>query len=225
ETASGVPGAVQYGDRTVAEHAFALMLAAARDVAHMDRTLRDGRWQVSEGLELQGRTLGLIGLGGIGCEMARLASAFGLRVIAWNRSGVPAGIPAETAAIDVLLAQSDVVSLHLGLNAETREFLNRDRITSMKPGAILINTARAGLVDGAALVAALKDGRLAHAALDVFDVEPLPVGHVLATLSNVTLTAHAGWKSRAASRRLLGRALGIARDDAAAIASGASLPA
>ena len=108
-----------YGDRTVAEHAFSLLLAAARDVAAMDRNLRAGRWSVSEGIELRGRTLGLIGLGGVGSEMARIAASFGMHVIAWNRSGIPAGVPARPVALEELLAASDAVSLHLALVPET----------------------------------------------------------------------------------------------------------
>jgi D-3-phosphoglycerate dehydrogenase len=212
-----------YGDRSVAEHAFALMMAAARDVVRMDREVRAGSWEPREGLELAGRTLGLLGTGGIGAEMARMAAAFGMRVLAWNRSGIAPGVPAEPAALEALLGEADVVSLHLALVAETRHILDAARIARMKPGAILVNTARGALLDEAALVAALRSGRIAHAALDVFDREPLPAGHSLATLGNVTLTSHAAWKTRAASERLLARALDLALADAAAIDAGRPL--
>lgn len=212
-----------YGDRTVAEHAFALMLSAARDVARMDRNVRSGRWEPREGMELQGRTVGLIGLGGIGCEMARIANAFGLRVIAWNRSGMASGLTAEMVSLDKLLATSDIVSLHLALTPETRGMIDATRLGQMKRGALLVNTARGALIDEAAMVAALRSGQLRHAALDVFDSEPLPADHPLTMLDNVTLTAHAGWKSRAASRRLLHIALEMANADAAAIAAGQPL--
>lgn len=212
-----------YGDRTVAEHAFTLLLAAARDVARMDRDLRAGVWDVREGIELGGRTLGLIGLGGIGSEMARIASGFGMKVIAWNRSGAPAGVPVASVSLDELLATADAISLHLALTPETRGFLDAPRLARLKRGAILVNTARAALVDGAALRAALQGGHLRHAALDVFDTEPLPAGDPLTKLGNVTLTAHAGWKARAASARLLKTVLELAAADAAAIAAGQPL--
>lgn len=214
-----------YGDRTVAEHAFALLLSAARDAAAMDRALRAGRWSTAEGIELQGRTLGLIGLGGIGSEMARIATAFGMHVIAWNRSGVPAGVPAEAATLDDVLARADAVSLHLALTPETSGLIDAARLARMKPGALLINTARGALIDEGALITALRSGQLARAALDVFDTEPLPPDHPLTKLENVTLTAHAGWKSRAASRRLLRTALDLAAADTKALHAGQPLDA
>ncbi|MFZ9636129.1 MAG: 2-hydroxyacid dehydrogenase, partial [Alphaproteobacteria bacterium] len=113
-----------YGDRSVAEHAFALLLAAARGIAGMDRGLRAGAWTQAEGFELAGRTLGLLGLGGVGGEMARIASGFGMRVVGWSRSGVPAGLPVEAMALDDVLAASDVVSLHLALVEQTRGLLD-----------------------------------------------------------------------------------------------------
>ncbi len=192
-----------YGDRTIAEHAFGLLLAAARDTVRMDRDVRTGRWSASEGIELQGKTLGLLGVGGVGSEMARIASGFGMRVVAWNRSGVPAGVPAEPVGLDDLVAMADAISLHLALVPETRGLLDAARLARMKPGALLVNTARGALIDEPALIAALQRGHIGHAALDVFATEPLPAGHPLATLANVTLTSHAAWKSRAASRRLL----------------------
>jgi len=134
-----------YGDRSVAEHAFALLLAAARGIAGMDRGLRAGAWTQAEGFELAGRTLGLLGLGGVGGEMARIASGFGMRVVGWSRSGVPAGLPVEAMALDDVLAASDVVSLHLALVEQTRGLLDAARIARMKRGAILVNTARGAL--------------------------------------------------------------------------------
>ena len=212
-----------YGDRTVAEHAFALLLVAARDVVRMDREIRAGVWSTREGLELKGRTLGLIGLGGIGQEMARIAHAFGMRVIAWSRSGAPPGFDVEFADLDTVLANADAVSLHLALTPETQGFLDVVRITRMKRGAILINTARGALVDENALMEALRSGHFAHAALDVFATEPLPAGHPIASLDNVTLSAHAGWKSEAAARRLLKMALDIVEDDVRTLAAGKPL--
>ena len=130
-----------YGDRTIVEHAFGLLLAAARDTVRMDRDVRIGRWAASEGIELQGKMLGLLGLGGVGSEMARIASGFGMRVVAWNRSGVPAGVPAEAIDLDELLSISDAVSLHLALTPETRGFLGAARLNRLKQGALLVNAA------------------------------------------------------------------------------------
>lgn len=200
---------VNYGDRAIAEHAFALMLAAARGVAAMDREVRDGVWAPAEGLELGGKTLGIIGLGGIGREMVRMASGFGMKVVAWNRSGVDPDLPCTPASLDQVLADADVVSLHLALTPETRELLDRARIARMKPGAILVNTARGGLVDENALADALASGALRHAALDVFETEPLPPDHPFIRLPNVTLSAHAAYKTREATQRLLSAALDI----------------
>ena len=209
-----------YGDRSVAEHAFALLLAAARGIARMDRGLRAGAWTQAEGIELGGRTLGLLGLGGVGGEMARIASGFGMRVVGWSRSGVPAGLPVEAMALDDVLAASDVVSLHLALVEQTRGLLDAARIARMKRGAILVNTARGALVDEAAMLAALASGQLGHAALDVFSVEPLPATHPLLARDDVTLAAHSGWKSADAARRLMEAALRLATADAAALDAG-----
>jgi D-3-phosphoglycerate dehydrogenase len=209
-----------YGDRSVAEHAFALLLAAARGIARMDRGLRAGAWTQAEGIELGGRTLGLLGLGGVGSEMARIASGFGMRVVGWSRSGMPAGLPVEAMALDDVLAEADAVSLHLALCPETRGLLDAARIARMKTGAILVNTARGALVDEAAMLAALASGQLGHAALDVFSVEPLPATHPLLARDDVTLAAHSGWKSADAARRLMEAALRLATADAAALDAG-----
>jgi D-3-phosphoglycerate dehydrogenase len=191
-----------YGDTAVAECTIALLFAAARGIAAMDGAMRQGRWLRSEGVQLTGKTLGLIGFGGIGAEVARLALGCGMKVIAWNRSPRSfAGV--EFVAIERLLAESDAVSLHLLLGDETRGFLSRERLAALKPGAILVNTARGALVDEAAMVEALRSGRLRHAGLDVFAVEPLPAGHVLTTLANVTLSAHSGFRTPEANSRLI----------------------
>ncbi|MGY8524627.1 NAD(P)-dependent oxidoreductase [Paracidovorax citrulli] len=195
-----------YGDTAVAECAFSLMWAAAKGLARMDREMRQGNWLRSDGVQLTGKTLGLIGLGGIGQELARLASGIGMRVLAWNRT--PRQHPGvEAVDLDTLLAQSDVVSLHLLLTDETRGFLDRSRIQSMREGAILINTARGALVDEDAMIEALREGKLAHAGLDVFNVEPMPPGHVLTTLPNVTLSAHSAFRTPEANDNLFGAAL------------------
>ncbi|MDR3538535.1 MAG: NAD(P)-dependent oxidoreductase, partial [Acetobacteraceae bacterium] len=198
-----------YGDTAVAEHSIALMWAAARSIARMDRGMREGNWIRTEGIELTGKTLGLIGYGGIGAEVARIAAGSGMRVLAWNRT--PKHVPGVTFVdLDTLLAESHVVSLHLLLSDETRGFLSAERIAKMRKGAILVNTARAAVVDEDAMIAALRSGHLRHAALDVFHTEPMPPGHVLTTLENVTLSAHSAFRTPEASDNLIRRALDIA---------------
>jgi D-3-phosphoglycerate dehydrogenase len=199
-----------YGDTAVAEHTVALIFAAARDVARMDREVRSGVWTPQEGVQLLGKTLGVIGLGGIGAEVARIGKGLGMEVVAYNRTPRPdAGVP--QVDIDTLLAKSDVVSLNLVLNDETRGFLSKERIARMKLGAILVNTARGALADEAALVAALRSGHICHAGLDVFHTEPLKADHPLAKLPNVTLTSHAAFRTLEASMTLLRRAIDIVK--------------
>lgn len=199
-----------YGDTAVAEHTIALMWAAARDIARMDREVRGGTWTPHEGVQLNGKTLGVIGLGGIGREVARIGAGMGMTVIGWNRTK-HADIKVPLTDIDMLLAQSDVVSMNLTLGDETRGFLSAERIARMKPGVILVNTARGALVDEAALIAALRSGHIRHAGLDVFHTEPLKPDHPLAQLPNVTLTAHAAFRTLEASQTLLRRAIDIVK--------------
>ncbi len=192
-----------YGDTAVAECAIGLLFDAARKFAAMDRAMRDGRWLRCEGTQLRGKTLGLIGYGGIAAEVARMALGLGMKVIAWNRTP-RADVPAvEFVDLEHLLAASDAVSLHLLLSDETRGFLSAARIAAMRRGALIVNTARGALVDEAALVEALRSGQIGHAGLDVFTVEPLPAGHVLTTLANVTLSAHSGFRTPEANTRLI----------------------
>jgi D-3-phosphoglycerate dehydrogenase len=199
-----------YGNTAVAEQTIALMLACCRDLARMDRGIRAGVWQPLEGVQIFGKTLGILGLGGIGTEVARIASGMGMRAIAWNRTPRP-DAPVPLVDLDVLLQSSDVVSLNLVLNDETRGFLDAARIARMKPGVILVNTARGALVDEAALIEALSSGRIRHAGLDVFHNEPLNADHPLAQLDNVTLSAHAAFRTLEASMTLLRRAIDIVK--------------
>ncbi|MDB5867042.1 MAG: putative phosphoglycerate dehydrogenase [Betaproteobacteria bacterium] len=195
-----------YGDTAVAECAFALMWSAAKGLARMDREMRAGRWLRTDGIQLTGKTLGLIGFGSIAAELARLALGCGMKVLAWNRTARShPGV--DFVGLDRLIKGSDVVSLHLLLNDETAGFLTRERIQAMRPGAILINTARGALVDETAMVDALRSGHLAHAGLDVFTTEPLPAEHALATLPNVTLSAHSAFRTPEASINLVEAAL------------------
>ncbi len=197
-----------YGDTAVAEHTVALMFAAARDLARMDRDIRGGLWRPREGVQLLGKTLGIIGLGGIGLEVARIATGIGMRVVAWNRTPRPdAGV--AMVELDELLAKSDVVSLNLVLNDETRGFLNGRRIAQMKRGAILVNTARGALIEEGALLDALRTGQIRHAGLDVFHNEPLRADNPLALIDTSTLSAHAAFRTIEASMTLLRRALDI----------------
>ena len=212
-----------YGDTAVAECTVGLLFAAARGFARMDGAMREGRWLRSEGVQLAGKTLGLIGFGGIAAEVARIALGCGMKVLAWNRTE-KAHPGVEFVGLDRLLAESSAVSMHLLLCDETRGFLSRQRIAAMRPGALLVNTARGALVDEAAMVEALRSGRLGHAALDVFDVEPLPPGHVLTTLANVTLSAHSGFRTPEASERLIEEAFAHCRRLASGESAGGHAP-
>jgi D-3-phosphoglycerate dehydrogenase / 2-oxoglutarate reductase len=194
-----------YGDTAVAESAVALMWASARVLAQMDREMRAGNWLREDGMQLTGKTMGLIGFGGIAAEVARIALGSGMRVIAWNRTA-KACPGVDFVDLKTLLVASHVVSLHLLLNDETRGFLSRERIASMRPGVILVNTARGALVDEQAMIDALKSGHIRHAGLDVFNIEPLPVDHPLTKLPNVTLSAHSAFRTPEASENLIGAA-------------------
>ena len=191
-----------YGDTAVAESAIALMWASARVLAQMDREMRAGNWLREDAMQLTGKTLGLVGFGGIAAEVARIAKGAGMRVIAWNRS--PKQHPGvEFVPLDRLLADSDVVSIHLLLNDETRGFITREKIAAMRPGVILVNTARGAIVDEAAMIEALKSGHIRHAGLDVFNIEPLPKDHQLTKIPNVTLSAHSAFRTPEASENLI----------------------
>ncbi len=191
-----------YGDTAVAEAAIALMWASARVITWMDREMRAGNWLREDAMQLTGKTLGLIGFGGIAAEVARIAVGSGMKVIAWNRT--PKSFPGvEFVSLDRLLADSHVVSIHLLLNDETRGFLSRERIGQLRKGVILVNTARGAIVDEQAMIDALKSGHIRHAGLDVFNIEPLPKDHPLTKISNVTLSAHSAFRTPEASENLI----------------------
>jgi D-3-phosphoglycerate dehydrogenase len=199
-----------YGDTAVAEHTIALIFACCRDLARMDRAVRRGTWDPLESMQLKDKTLGLIGLGGIGQEVARIARGIGMDAIAWNRTPRPdAGVP--LVDLEALLTHADVISLHLALTDETRGIIGAKHLARTKPGVILVNTARAALIDETALVAALESGHIRHAGLDVFHAEPLKPDHPLARLENVTLTSHAAFRTLEASMTLMRRAIDIVR--------------
>ncbi len=176
----------------VAEHALMLMLAVNRRVAWLDREVKAGNWEVRNRIgvsaELHGKTLGVLGLGKIGQRTAELGAALGMRVIYWSKQS-----RAETFAyveLAELFKQSDVLAISLSLNAETRNFVNAERLALMKPSAIIVNTGRGEMIDEAALVTALREKRLAGAGLDVLAQEPPPADHPLFKFDNVVFTPH-----------------------------------
>ena len=174
---------------SIAEHALALLLAAARRIPQLDASVRRGEWQRGQCVELRGKVCGVVGLGAVGLEFARLAAALGMRVIGWTMH--PRPIPGvELVELDEVYRTSDVISLHLRLSEQTRGLVGAPQFAAMKPGVLLINTARGAIVDEPALLDALSRGRIAGAGLDVFSSEPLPPGHPLTLLPNVVLTPH-----------------------------------
>lgn len=183
-----------------AELALGLLIAAARGIAAGDATIRAGGFQngVPVGMALEGKTLGLLGLGRLGSKMAHYGQALGMETIAWSQNltaeKARAG-GARLVAKDEVLAQSDAVSIHLVLSDRTRGLVGRDEIARMKPGAILVNTSRGPIVDEAALIEAVRAGRIV-AAVDVYDQEPLPAGHPLRSAPNTVLTPHLGYGVR-----------------------------
>lgn len=199
---TNTPGA---STTSVAELTIALLLAVARHVALTDRKVREGVWYHRLGFELRGKVLGVVGLGLIGSEVARIGKAFGMEVIAWSFRNDPARAAAlgvEMVALDDLLRRADAVTIHVRNSAEARGLIGRREIDLMKPSAVLVNTARAAVVDQDALLDALREGRIAGAGLDVYLQEPLPADNPWVKLDNVVLTPHVGWVTHEASARL-----------------------
>ncbi|WP_368543193.1 hydroxyacid dehydrogenase [Enterobacter soli] len=184
----------------VSEHTWALILACAKSLIPLDRRMREGYWDKSthKSLELEGRTLGLIGLGAIGSRVAKIASAFGMKVQAYDpyAKSFPSGCE-RVDELNDLIGQADILSLHCPLTQQNRGMINAATLALCKPGAILVNTARGGLIDDAALAAALKAGTLSWAALDSFHVEPLTAPHIWEEIDNVILSPHVGGVSDA----------------------------
>jgi phosphoglycerate dehydrogenase-like enzyme len=185
------------GSRTSAiEHTIALLLALVRRIPRQDRAMRQGGWQTGLAVELAGKTLGIVGLGRIGTRMAAFGKFLEMRVLAWgptldDERAAAAG--ARRAPLDELLRESDVVSVHLRLSERTRGIIGAEQLSLMKPSAYFVNTARGALVDEEALVAVLQENRIAGAALDVYQVEPLPAGHPFRSCENVVLSPHTGF--------------------------------
>jgi phosphoglycerate dehydrogenase-like enzyme len=194
-------GGFSYG---AAELAIGLAIAVMRQLPKTDAEVKRGTWHTPLTRILHNKTLGIVGLGHVGRHVAKLANAFAMRVLAWGprltgQAARAAG--AERRELDDLLRESDVVSVHATLSAESRGLIDARRIGLMKRTAYLINTARGPIVSEPALVAALAEGRIAGAGLDVFDEEPLPPGHQLTMLPNVVLTPHIGWPTDEAYER------------------------
>jgi len=212
---------------STADAAFALLLAAARRVAEGDRYIRDGHWRPETrwspdfflGKDVSGATLGIVGLGAIGQAVARRAAGFNMKVIGWTPSGreVP-GV--DSVSLDALLRRSDFVSVHLALTAQTRHLLDAQKIATMKPGAVLVNTARGGIVDETALAKSLDSGHLYAAGLDVFEREPLPMEHPLLQHPRVVLVPHIGSATTLTRARMVDIAVG----NAAAALQGLPMP-
>ena len=215
-TQRGIPVYVTPGAnaQSVAEMTLGLMFAAARRIGWMDGELHAGRWsRAQDGVELQGKIIGLVGFGQVGQRVAAVCLALGMQVVAYDPALAAGPGPVDgatvVASLDAVLAQADVLSLHVPLNRHTRNMLGEAQFNLMPKGAILVNTARGEVVDEAALVAALQDGRLFAAGLDTMAVEPLPAESPLATLKNVVLTPHVGGSTPAA---LAAMAAGAARN-------------
>ena len=192
----------------VAELTIAMMLALARGLAPLDAQVRNGEWPVTHGIDLDGKTLGILGLGAIGRRVAQIAQALGMRVLAWsprNTSTAEAGI--ERRPLAELMAEADVVSVHLRALPELAGVVDRAALGRMKPSAIFINTARAALVDEDALYELLSADRIRGAGLDVFSSEPLAAGHRWRDLQNILLAPHTAWRTTDTLDRFVARAV------------------
>ena len=200
-----VANVAHYGDAAVAEHALALTLALAKHVVGNDRAVRAGEWHVGQGIELAGKTAGIVGYGGIGARFAALLEAIGMQVIAWTPHPDPGRLTSTAqrfVELQDLLAAADVVSLHLLLTDDTRGMIDEAMLRSLKPGALLVNTARAELIAPGALDRVLAEGRIA-AALDVYETEPLAAGSTLRDRPNVVLSPHQGYNTPESLERML----------------------
>jgi D-3-phosphoglycerate dehydrogenase len=196
-----------YGATSVAEHALAMLMALTRHIGPAFVSARQGRWEPGRfrGMELHGKTLGIVGLGPIGTEMARLGAGVGMRLLGWTRrpSADRARHGVTLVSLEELFGAADVVTLHLAYRPDSHGLISRALLERMKPGAWFVNTARARLVDNEALVDLLRGGRLAGAALDVHDTEPPPADYVYRTLDNVLITPHIGYNTPEAASNML----------------------
>jgi phosphoglycerate dehydrogenase-like enzyme len=195
-TRAGIVVALAPGGNSTTEMTFGLMIAVMRRIPQSDQAMRRGEWPLVLGYVLKGKTLGILGLGKIGAEVAAIARAFGMKVIAWGPTLTPERARRSEATyvpLDQLMREADVISIHLKLSAQSTNLLNEARLRSMKRSAYLVNTARGAIIDEAALVKILQEKQIAGAALDVYVEEPLPPNHALLSLDNVVLAPHLGW--------------------------------
>jgi phosphoglycerate dehydrogenase-like enzyme len=204
---ANVPGP---SNRAVAEHCLALLLSVARAVPAQDRAIRQGEWKAMQGIELGGKTLGIIGVSAISSELAPIARGLGMSVISWSRdndAARAAAIGSQAVSFDELLTNADVISLHVRLNDSTRNMIGPAQFARMKRGAIVINTARGGVIDENALVYALNSGQVGGAGLDVFSHEPLPPGHPFIAMDNIVMTPVSAWSTVDASARMINQSI------------------
>jgi glycerate dehydrogenase len=203
-TVAYTPG---YGATAVAEYTLGLLLALTRHIAASAYSLKHGEWLSAkfQGVDLKGKTLGLVGLGPIGADMARLGAGIGMHLLGWTRHATPErAIHGLTlVSLEALFAAADVVSIHLSLNAQTERLISRALLAQMKPSAYFINTARAKLVDTQALAELLQQGKIAGAALDVHEEEPVAMNYLFASLPNVLVTPHIAYNSKEAGENML----------------------
>ena len=195
---------------TTKELTIGLIIALMRKIPLVDRRMREESWPPIAGLTLEGKTIGVLGFGRIGAEVARIMKMFNTRVVGYSRTLTPekaAQAGAECVPLETLLRESDLVTLHVPLNANTRGMIGEKEIAMMKPGALLVNTSRGPLVSEQALIHALQTGRLGGAALDVFDIEPLPLEHPLRRLDNAILLPHRGYATVEILRQRYGHAM------------------
>lgn len=201
-----------YSTNAVSQFTFSLLLEICNRVGHHDRVVHEGKWSACPNfcfwdtpqMELAGKTIGVIGFGRIGRAVGRIANAFGMKVLAYNRSRCPEGEAIGTYTdLDTLLAKSDIVSLHLPLSPENTRMVNDGFLSKMKDGAILLNTARGGLIDEQALANALTSGKLRAAAADVVTSEPIPADSPLLKAPNMVITPHMAWAPLEARQRIL----------------------
>src|ERR1700726_690958 len=190
--------ATEYRSSPTIELTWALILASLRGIVHENNSIRNGGWQKSVGQDLSGKILGVVGLGNIGRQVARIGLAFGMKIIAWSQNmtpGIAEGAGARLVSKDELFRQADIVTIHLILSGRTKGLVGAAELGLMKPTSRLINTSRGPIVEEQALISVLKNKQIAGAAIDVFDIEPLPPSHPFRTLDNVLATPHLGYVS------------------------------
>ena len=202
--------ATRYRSSPTIELTWALILASLRGIVHENNSIRNGGWQKSVGQDLSGNILGVLGLGNIGGQVARIGLAFGMKIIAWSQNLTPEVAVAAGAKLvskDELFSQADIVTIHLVLSGRTKGLVGAAELALMKPTSRLINTSRGPIVDESSLIKALKSHAIAGAAIDVFEEEPLPAQHPFRSLDNILATPHIGYVSESLYRTFYGDSL------------------